>query len=54
MMDSLLQKETAVINVGIAEFCLALEEQKVPVVHVNWVPPTAEDEEIEALLDSLR
>lgn len=52
-MDNLLQNEILVINIGIGEFCSALEKQEVPVVHVNWEPPTAEDEDIEALLESL-
>jgi hypothetical protein len=31
----------------------ALDNQEVPVIHVDWRPPTQDDEEIEALLDSL-
>ena len=52
-MANLLQAEIRVINIGIKEFMDALEEQQVPVVHVDWKPPTEEDEEIERLLDSL-
>ncbi len=52
-MANLLQEEIRVINIGIKEFMEALEEQQVPVVHVDWRPPTEEDEEIENLLDSL-
>jgi hypothetical protein len=52
-MANLLQEEIKVINIGIKEFMEALEEQQVPVVHVDWRPPTEEDEGIENLLDSL-
>lgn len=52
-MADILQKEIKVINIGIKEFMQALEEQKVPVVHVDWRPPTEDDEDIEKLLDSL-
>jgi hypothetical protein len=52
-MANLLQEEIKVVNIGIKEFMEALEDQQVPVVHVDWKPPTEEDEEIEKLLDSL-
>ncbi len=52
-MPNLLQEEIKVVNIGIKEFMKALEDQQVPVVHVDWKPPTEEDEEIEKLLDSL-
>jgi len=52
-MPNLLQEEIKVVNIGIKEFMEALEDQQVPVVHVDWKPPTEEDEEIEKLLDSL-
>ena len=52
-MANLLQEEIKVVNIGIKEFMEALEDQQVPVVHVDWKPPTKEDEEIEKLLDSL-
>lgn len=52
-MSSILREELKVINIGIREFMLALDEQQVDVVHVDWRPPAQEDEEIEKLLDSL-
>jgi len=52
-MGYILHKEVKVISVGIKAFTEALDEQRVPVVHVDWRPPTEEDEEIEHLLDSL-
>jgi hypothetical protein len=52
-MANLLQEEINVVNIGIKEFMEALEDQQVPAVHVDWKPPTEEDEEIEKLLDSL-
>ena len=52
-MTNLLEQEIKVVNIGIKEFMDALKEQHVPVVHVDWRPPTEEDEEIEHLLDLL-
>lgn len=52
-MASILQEEVKVVNIGIREFVQALDEQEVPVVHVDWRPPTEEDEEIENLLEAL-
>ena len=52
-MVSILQEEVKVVNIGIREFVQALDEQEVPVVHVDWRPPTEEDEEIENLLEEL-
>jgi hypothetical protein len=52
-MASILQEEVTVVNIGIREFVQALDEQEVPVVHVDWRPSTEEDEEIENLLEAL-
>ena len=52
-MAGILQEEVRVVNIGIIEFVQALDEQEVPVVHVDWRPPTEEDEEIENLLEAL-
>lgn len=52
-MANILREEVKVINIGIREFMQALDEQHVPLVHVDWKPPTEEDEEIENLLESL-
>ena len=53
LVANILREEVKVINIGIKEFMQALDEQHVPLVHVDWKPPTEEDEEIESLLDSL-
>ena len=52
-MEVILQQELKVINIGLRQFLEALEEQKTPVVHVDWKPPTEEDEEVTKLLESL-
>ncbi len=52
-MTNILQKEIKMINIGIKEFMHALDEQQVPVVHVDWRPPAEDDKDIERLLDSL-
>jgi hypothetical protein len=53
MMAILLGEPMKVINIGIREFMQALEDQHIPVIHVDWRPPTEEDEEIDSLLESL-
>ena len=53
MVPTLLEDPVKVINIGIREFMEALEEQEIPVIHVEWRPPTDEGEEIDTLLESL-
>jgi hypothetical protein len=48
-----LESRIKVINMGILEFVEGLVGQGIEVVHVDWRPPTEEDEEISGLLDSL-
>jgi len=45
--------EVRVINIGIADFAESLWAQGVPCVHVDWVPPEADEEEMTSLLDRL-
>ena len=52
-MTSLLTRDLQVINIGLTQFMEALEVQDIPVVHIQWSPPTENDEEIQNLLDSL-
>jgi hypothetical protein len=52
-MANILQEGVKVINIGIKEFVQALDDQEVRVVHVDWRPPTEEDEDIENLLEAL-
>ncbi len=41
------------INVGVPDFGLALEEQAVQVIYVDWTPPAGGDQEMMDLLDDL-
>jgi hypothetical protein len=52
-MTNLLTRELRVINIGLTQFMEALEVQDIPVVHIQWSPPTEDDAEIQNLLDSL-
>ena len=52
-MASFLATDFQVINLGLTQFMEALEVQEIPVVHIQWSPPTEDDEEIQSLLDSL-
>jgi FdrA protein len=49
----LLQKPIIVINLGLKKFAESLEEQKVEVVQVDWIPPAGGDKEMMDLLDQL-
>jgi hypothetical protein len=52
-VDELLHKPLVVINLGIKEFTESMEEQKVEVVQVDWVPPAGGDRAMVDLLDQL-
>lgn len=46
-------KPLNVINIGLELFGSTLEEQRVPVAYVDWVPPAAGRRDILGLLDDL-
>lgn len=52
-IDELLHKPLLVINVGLRMFAESLEEQKVEVVQVDWIPPAGGDKAMADLLDRL-
>jgi hypothetical protein len=52
-LNKLLQKPIVVINLGLPKFTKSLEEQKVEVIQVDWVPPAGGDKEMISLLDAL-
>ncbi len=52
-VDELLHKPLVVINLGLKKFAESLEEQKVEVVQVDWVPPAGGDKVMADLLDQL-
>ena len=52
-VDELLHKPLVVINLGLKKFAESLEEQKVEVVRVDWVPPAGGDKAMADLLDKL-
>ena len=47
----LFQGTPFIINVGVEDFGVALEEQGVQVVYVQWTPPAGGDQEMLDLLD---
>ena len=51
--NELLQLPIIVINLGLRKFAESLEEQKVEVVQVDWIPPAGGDKELMDLLDQL-
>lgn len=50
-INELLQKPIIVINLGLKKFAESLEDQRVEVVQVDWVPPAGGDKEMMDLLD---
>ena len=52
-LQELLRNGPISINVGLVEFAEALEEQRSPVIHVEWFPPPQTDEETERILEEL-
>ena len=52
-IDELLQKPIVVINLGLKKFAESLEEQRVEVVQVDWVPPAGGDQAMIDLLEQL-
>lgn len=51
--NDLLQADLVVINIGLRSFAVALEDQDVEVIHVEWSPPAGGDKDMEALLEQL-
>jgi hypothetical protein len=49
----LLEKPIIVINLGLKKFAESLEEQKVEVLQVDWIPPAGGDKEMIDLLGQL-
>ena len=52
-VDQLLGKPLVVINLGLRRFAESLEEQKVEVIQVDWIPPAGGDKAMADLLDQL-
>ena len=52
-VDELLHRPPIVICLGLKKFAESLEEQKVEVIQVDWVPPAGGDKAIADLLDQL-
>jgi len=52
-ITELLQEPLVVVNLGLRKFAASLEEQKVEVVQVDWIPPAGGDKELMELLDQL-
>lgn len=48
-----LLKEVNVVNIGLEQFFISLEDQEANVTHVSWSPPAGGDQELAAILDKL-
>lgn len=53
LINKLLSGPVVVINLGLKQFGLSLEQQNVEVIQVNWTPPAGGDQEMMDLLDEL-
>jgi hypothetical protein len=49
----LLRDGPVVVNVGIREFAESVDDQKTPVVQVDWSPPRELEEDLADLLKEL-
>jgi hypothetical protein len=52
-IKELLQEPLVVINVGLKGFAESLEDQKIEVIQVDWIPPAGGDPEMIDLLEKL-
>ncbi len=52
-VNELFKDKLHVANIGIENFTLTLQEQKVSNVHVDWTPPAGGDEELAKMLEIL-
>jgi DNA-binding TFAR19-related protein (PDSD5 family) len=52
-IDEMLQKPLVVINLGLKKFSESLEEQKIEVIQVDWVPQAGGDKEMMDLLEQI-
>ncbi len=52
-IEELLNKPIVVINLGLQKFAKSLEDQKVELVQVDWVPSAGGDKDMQDLLDQL-
>ena len=52
-INELLEKPVMAINLGLRKFAESLEQQRVDVVQVDWVPPAGGDQEMIDLLNQL-
>jgi len=50
-IDELLHSPIIVVNLGLKKFAISLDEQRVEVLQVDWVPPAGGDQEMMDLLD---
>jgi hypothetical protein len=52
-IEQLLSEPLIVINIGLSIFSTSLQEQRVDVIQVDWIPPAGGDKEMVDLLDQL-
>ncbi|HEY9765265.1 MAG TPA: hypothetical protein V6C82_02835 [Chroococcales cyanobacterium] len=50
----LLQQPLSVVTFGLESFNLALKEQGIEAVHVDWRPPAGGDQRLLGILENLR
>ena len=52
-IDSLLATAPHVINIGLEQFAIDLQDQGADVIHVDWSPPAGGDAALRSLLSKL-
>ncbi len=53
MARDIFNRELKVLNIGLENFYLALKDQGVTALHVEWKPPVKLEKEIEDILDKI-
>jgi hypothetical protein len=52
-INELLHTPIIVVNLGLQKFAKSLEDQKVELVQVDWIPSAGGDKDMQDLLDQL-
>jgi len=53
-ISTLFSEKLQVINIGLGGFAQTLQELGIPVARMDWRPPAGGDQELIAIVDSLR
>ena len=52
-IEKMLSGQLVVVNIGLRGFAESIEDQEIEIVHIDWYPPAAGDQEMIDLLENL-